>query len=233
VGHNQITFSMLYAYHENFILPFSHDEVVHGKGSMIDKMPGDSWQKAPTCAPCTRTCSGTRGRSCSSWAMSSRSGASGTTTPLDWGVLGDPLHAGLQRWVRDLNHVYAGERSLWEVDADGSGFAWIDCHDHDNSVISFLRRGASASPAQPTSPGAGLAIVVVNFTPVPRAGYRIGVPRGGTYVERLNSDAEAYGGSNVGNGGRVVALDEPRHDHPHTLSLTVPPLGCLVLTPEG
>jgi 1,4-alpha-glucan branching enzyme len=231
--HDRITFSMLYAFTEHFILPFSHDEVVHGKRSMLDKMPGDVWQKHATLRALYGYMFAHPGKK-----LLFMGGEIGQWREwhhdrgLDWGVLGDPLHAGLQRWVRDLNAVYARERALWELDADGAGFAWIDCHDHENSVISFLRRGA-ADPREADGGDRPLAVIVVNFTPLPRADYRVGVPRGGAYIERLNSDAEAYGGSNVGNTGRVIALDEPRHGHPHTLSLTIPPLGCLVLTPEG
>jgi 1,4-alpha-glucan branching enzyme len=124
--------------------------------------------------------------------------------------------------VRDLNRVYAAEPSLFELDFEPSGFAWIDCNDHENSVISFLRRARNAEDT---------TIVLVNFTPVPREAYRIGVPAGGAYRELLNSDAEVYGGSNAGNQGRVLALDEPSHGHAHSLTLTVPPLGFLLLKP--
>lgn len=227
--HDRITFSMLYAFSEHFILPFSHDEVVHGKRSMIDKMPGDVWQKHATLRALYGYMFAHPGKKLmfmggeiGQWREWNHDRA------LDWDVLGDPLHAGLQHWVRDLNAVYASEPALWAMDADGAGFDWIDCHDSENSVISFLRRGAAGAEAA----GSPLAVVVVNFTPIPRADYRLGVPRGGAYRERLNSDAQAYGGSNVGNSGRVIALDEPRHGHPHSLSLTVPPLGCLVLTPD-
>jgi 1,4-alpha-glucan branching enzyme len=142
---------------------------------------------------------------------------------LQWEVLGDARHAGMQRWVRDLTHVYASERSLYEVDFEPEGFSWIDCHDQENSVISFVRRATDH---------ADFTIVVANFTPVLRRDYRIGVPAGGAYREVLNSDAEVYGGSNSGNGGRLVAIDEASHGYPHAMTLTVPPLGFLLLKPE-
>jgi 1,4-alpha-glucan branching enzyme len=138
-------------------------------------------------------------------------------------LLSYPLHAGLQQWVRDLNRAYADVAALWQVDYEPSGFSWIDCRDHDNSVISFLRFAQDPADA---------VVVVVNFTPLPREQYRIGVPRGGAWLERLNSDAAAYGGSNMGNGGRLSALGRPSHGHGHSLSLTLPPLGFLLLQPE-
>jgi 1,4-alpha-glucan branching enzyme len=142
---------------------------------------------------------------------------------LDWEVLGDPRHAGLQRWIRDLNRCYAQERSLWDVDFEPAGFSWIDCNDHEHSIIALMRRGRE--------PG-DLTVAVVNFTPVPRRGYRVGVPAGGTYTELLNSDAEIYGGGNVGNQGAVDAVKEPLHGHEFSLSLTVPPLGFVLLKPN-
>jgi 1,4-alpha-glucan branching enzyme len=142
---------------------------------------------------------------------------------LDWEALGDPRHAGMQRWVRDLTGIYKTEPSLYEVDFEPDGFAWIDCHDQENSVISFIRRAKDRSD---------VTVIVVNFTPVPRYLYRIGVPVPGGYRELLNSDAAMYGGSNLGNRGRVEAVDQPSHGYPHAISLTVPPLGFLLLKPE-
>ena len=222
--HGRISFSLLYAFNENFVLPFSHDEVVHGKRSMIDKMPGDVWQKHATLRALYGymfTHPGKKllfmGNEIAQWREWNHD------TELDWEVLGDARHAGMQRWVRDLNAVYQAERSLFEVDFDPSGFSWIDCHDQENSVISFVRRALDA---------ANTSVVVVNFTPLPRIGYHIGVPVGGGYRELLNSDAEVYGGSNVGNYGRMAASDEPSHGFPHSLTLTLPPLGFLLLKPE-
>jgi 1,4-alpha-glucan branching enzyme len=223
--HGKITFSLLYAFSENFVLPFSHDEVVHGKRSLIHKAPGDVWQKHATLRALYGymfTHPGKKllfmGGEIGQWREWNHDGE------LQWEVLGDARHAGMQRWVRDLTHVYASERSLYEVDFEPEGFSWIDCHDQENSVISFVRRATNH---------ADFTIVVVNFTPVPRRDYRIGVPAGGAYREVLNSDAEAYGGSNIGNGGRVVAIDQPSHGFPHAMTVTVPPLGFLLLKPEG
>jgi 1,4-alpha-glucan branching enzyme len=219
--HNKITFSMMYAYSERFVLPFSHDEVVHGKRSMLDKIPGDVWQKHAT----LRALYGFMyvhpgkkllfmGDEIGQWREWNYD------WQIDWEVLGDARHAGLQRWVCDLNRVYRAQPSLWEDDYDPSGFTWIDCNDHDNSVLSLIRRAAVPSD---------FTVGLVNFTPVPRREYRIGVPAGGTYLELLNSDAEAYGGSNMGNAGRVDAVESPSHGHPWSLLLTVPPLGFLLL----
>ncbi len=221
--HDRITFSLLYAFSENFILPFSHDEVVHGKRSMIDKMPGDVWQKHASLRALYGymfTHPGKKllfmGGEIGQWREWNHD------AELDWEVLGDPHHAGMQRWVRDLNATYAREPSLFEVDFEPSGFSWIDCHDHENSVISFLRR--AQNPADTT-------IVVVNFTPLPRQAYRIGVPIGGAYREVLNSDAGIYGGSNAGNLGQMLAVDVPSHGYAHSMTLMIPPLGFLLLKP--
>jgi 1,4-alpha-glucan branching enzyme len=141
-------------------------------------------------------------------------------TELDWALLGEPRHRGLQQWVRDLNRVYAEEAALWAADDDPAGFQWIDCQDHDHGVVSLLRRG--------TTP-ADTVVAVVNFTPVPWQHYRIGVPTPGAYSERLNSDAEVYGGSNVGNQGVVTSDPIAAHGFDQSLDLTVPPLGFLLL----
>ncbi|MEZ5291934.1 MAG: 1,4-alpha-glucan branching protein GlgB [Vicinamibacterales bacterium] len=221
--HDRITFSLLYAFSERYLLPFSHDEVVHGKRSMLSKMPGDVWQKHAT----LRTLLGYMfvhpgrkllfmGVEIGQWHEWNHDGE------LDWPVLGDARHAGLQRWVRDLNHAYRALAPLWADDQSPAGFSWIDCHDHENSVVSLLRRDPRTG---------GWAAAVANFTPVPRSGYQLGVPQGGRWVERLNSDAEAYGGSGMGNGGAAHAEDVPRHGQAHTLTLAVPPLGFLLLEP--
>jgi 1,4-alpha-glucan branching enzyme len=222
--HNRITFSLLYAFSENFILPFSHDEVVHGKGSLIAKMPGDVWQKHANLRALYGymfTHPGKKllfmGGELAQWREWNHD------RQLDWEVMGDARHAGMQRWLHDLNRVYAAEPSLWQVDFDSSGFAWIDCNDHDNSVISFMRRATDA---------AEFTVVLVNFTPLPRQAYRIGVAEAGAYRELLNSDAEIYGGSNVGNQGRIVSDDTPSHGFEQSLTLTLPPLGFLILKPE-
>ena len=219
--HGQITFSMLYAFSENFILPFSHDEVVHGKGSMLGKMPGDVWQKHAS----LRTLYGYMyshpgkklmfmGCELGQWREWNHD------TSLDWHLLQDRMHDGLRTWVRDLNHTYQRERSLHEVDFEPGGFSWIDCNDNENSVISLLRRARDPRD---------FTLQLANFTPMPREWYRIGVPEGGWYREILNSDAAVYGGSNLGNAGGVYAEPIPAHGFDHSIALVVPPLGFIML----
>ena len=219
--HNRITFSMLYAFTENFVLPFSHDEVVHGKGAMLDKMPGDLWQKHANLRALYGYMYGHPGKKLmfmgceiAQWREWNHN------TSLDWHLLEYPEHRGMQQWVRDLNQVYRQEASLFEVDFEGAGFSWIDCQDNENSVISFLRRARN--------PG-DVTVMVVNFTPVPRPAYRIGVPEAGWYREILNSDAGIYGGSNMGNSGGVQTQSIPSHGFNQSISLVVPPLGFLML----
>jgi 1,4-alpha-glucan branching enzyme len=220
-----VTFSLMYAFSERFVLPFSHDEVVHGKRSLLDKMPGDEWRKFAN----LRLTLGFMwahpgkqllfmGAEIGQWREWSES------RQLDWHLLDRSLHRGLQTWVRDLNRVYRSEPAFWQRDAFWEGFDWIDFNDVENSVVAFLRRG--------TEPG-GELVFVCNFTPVPQPAYRIGVPAGGFYREVLNSDAECYGGSNLGNGGGVVAEAVATHERPYSLRLVVPPLGILVLRREG
>jgi 1,4-alpha-glucan branching enzyme len=219
--HGQITFSMLYAFTENFILPFSHDEVVHGKRAMLDKMPGDLWQKHANLRALYGYMYGHPGKK-----LMFMGGEFGQwrewnyDESLDWYLLDDPMHAGLRRWVQDLNQTYQRERSLHEIDFEGSGFSWIDCNDNENSIVSMIRR--SRHPDDFT-------VMLTNFTPVPRPGYRIGVPAGGWYRELLNSDGEMYGGSYVGNGGGVPSEPIPSHGFDQSIALTVPPLGFLLL----
>ncbi|HQZ37809.1 MAG TPA: 1,4-alpha-glucan branching protein GlgB [Vicinamibacterales bacterium] len=222
--HNRITFSIMYAYSERFVLPFSHDEVVHGKGSMLGKMPGDLWQRLANLRALYGYMFAHPGKKLmfmggeiGQWSEWNHDGE------LDWPALADAGHAGLQAWVRDLNACYRSEPALWEQDNDPHGFQWIDCHDSDNSIISLVRRGDA---------GTRPVVVVVNFTPVPRTGYRIGVPEAGRHLELLNSDAAVYGGSNMGNGGSVFTEPVPSHGFDQSVSLTVPPLGCLLLRPE-
>ena len=222
--HNNITFSMLYAFTENFILPFSHDEVVHGKGSIIAKMPGDVWQKHANLRALYSYMFGHPGKKLlfmgaelAQWAEWNHDGS------LDWHLTADSMHEGVRLLVRDLNHLYQREPSLHEIDFDPAGFQWIDANDHENSVISFIRRARRHED---------FTIMVVNFTPVPRHGYRVGVPQPGWYAELLNTDAAMYGGSNMGNGGGVNAEPVPSHGHPWSLSLVLPPLGSVLLKPE-
>ena len=223
--HRHLTFSMLYAFSENFVLPFSHDEVVHGKRSMIDKMPGDAWQKAANLRAFYGYMYGHPGKKLlfmggefGQWREWSHDRS------LDWHLLDDPRHEGIRLWVQDLNGFYRREPALYELDADPVGFEWIDCSDHENSVVAFVRRASDPRD---------FVVMVFNFTPVPRHGYMVGVPEAGRYREVLNSDAERYGGSNVGNGGETWTEPLTTHGHPQSLRLTLPPLGCLVLKKEA
>ena len=218
--HKKITFSTLYAFSENFILPFSHDEVVHMKGSMLDKMPGDEWQKFANLRTLYGYLFTYPGKKLLFMGSEFGQGREWThDESLDWHLLDNPRHAGLRRWVQDLNRLYRYEGALFESDSDSRGFEWIDGNDRQRSVISFLRRGVSPNDE---------LVVVCNFTPVPREGYRIGVPREGYWQELLNSDATCYGGSGVGNLGGLKAETEPTHGRSHSLNLTLPPLGCLI-----
>jgi 1,4-alpha-glucan branching enzyme len=218
--HNQVTFSMLYAFTENFVLPFSHDEVVHGKRAMLDKMPGDLWQKHASLRALYGymfTHPGKKlmfmGAEIGQWSEWNYDSS------LEWHLLQYAEHQGLRRWVQDLNHTYQHEPSLHEVDFDYAGFQWIDCCDNENSVMSFIRRASHPDD---------YTVIVTNFTPVPRLDYRIGVPDGGWYRELLNSDSSRYGGSNMGNGGGARAEQRPMHGFEHSMSITVPPLGVVL-----
>jgi 1,4-alpha-glucan branching enzyme len=222
--HNDITFSMLYAFHENFVLPFSHDEVVHGKGSMIGKMPGDDWQKFANLRLLYGFMYGHPGKKLlfmgneiGQWAEWNHESS------IEWHLLQYAPHAGLRQWVRDLNSFYRREPAIHEVDFDPQGFEWIDCNDSAASVISFLRWSKSGKPV----------LFVFNFTPVLRRHYKVGAPWGGYWEEVLNSDAECYGGSGQGNLGGVNAFGEPCHGRPCSLDLTVPPLGVVAFRPVG
>jgi 1,4-alpha-glucan branching enzyme len=222
--HKKITFSLLYAFSENFVLPFSHDEVVYGKGSMIRKMPGDDWQKFANLRLLYGYMFGHPGKKLlfmgdeiGQWAEWNHDAS------VDWHLLEYPFHAGLLRWVRDLNTFYRGQPSLFEIDFDSSGFEWIDCSDSQRSVVCFLRKGRN--PADQT-------LFACNFTPVPRQNYRVGVPMSGRWREMVNSDAPLYGGSGQGNTGGVAAAPLPIHGRPYSLNLTLPPLGMVILQPE-
>ncbi len=223
--HDLLTFGLLYAFSENFILPLSHDEVVHGKGSLIGKMPGDRWQKFANLRAYYGFMYTMPGKK-----LLFMGGEFAQTAEwnhdrgLDWDLLTDPLHAGVQRLVRDLNGLYRAVPALHQRDCEPDGFDWIDCNDTDQSVLSYLRRGVNPDEC---------AVIVCNFTPVVREAYRIGVPRRGFYRERLNTDSADYGGGNVGNFGGVTAQAVPWHGHSHSVSVTLPPLATLILTPEG
>ncbi len=220
---DKLTFALLYAFHENFILPLSHDEVVHGKASLLSKMPGDDWQKLANLRLLLGYMYGEPGKKTlfmgaelGQWSEWSHDKA------LEWDLLQYEPHKGLQNFVRDLNRVYCSEPALYELDYDPEGFQWIDFRDTDANVVSFIRKGKD--PEQ-------ILIFVFNFTPVPRMDYRIGAPRPGFYREVINSDSAAYGGSNIGVKGGVTAETRPWHNQPCSLSLNLPPLGMLVLKP--
>lgn len=222
--HNQITFSLFYAFSENFVLSLSHDEVVHGKGSLINKASGDWWQKFATLRLLfgyQYTHPGKKlhfmGQEFGQWREWSEARS------LDWELLDLDTHKGLQKWMQDLNRVYKSEPSLYEHDFDGQGFKWIEPNDADNSVFSYIRYADDPED---------FLVVICNFTPVVRQGYRIGVPRMGKYVELLNSDSSHYFGSNVGNNGNLMADATAWHAFDHSISLTLPPLAILVLKPH-
>ncbi|WP_127471080.1 1,4-alpha-glucan branching protein GlgB [Thiomicrorhabdus aquaedulcis] len=217
--HSELTFSQMYAYSENFVLPLSHDEVVHLKGSLIAKMPGDDWQKAANLRlllayqilhPGKKLLF--MGCEFAQWNEWSESRA------LDWYVCQDPLNKGVQLMAKALNHLYQQRPALYEREFESSGFEWIDCHDYQQSVLSFIRHSEHEK-----------LVCVFNFTPVPREHYRIGLPQGGEYVELLNSDSALFGGSNLGNAGLVMAQDQPWMNQNFSAELTLPPLSVLVL----
>jgi 1,4-alpha-glucan branching enzyme len=223
--HHDLTFGLLYAFTENFILPLSHDEVVHGKGSLLGKMPGDRWQRFANLRAYLGFMWGHPGKKL--LFMGGEFGQErewNHDQSLDWHLLDDPAHAGLKRLVGDLNAAYRARSALHERDCEATGFRWIVADDSANSVLAFCRFGGEGAPP---------VIVVSNFTPLPRAGYRVGAPCGGFWAEIVNTDAGIYGGANVGNLGGVEAEDAPSHDLPHSLVLTLPPLATIMLTPGG
>jgi 1,4-alpha-glucan branching enzyme len=222
---NDLTFAMLYHHNENFILPISHDEVVHGKGSLAGKMPGDDWQRFANL----------RALLAYQWLFPGKqllmmgcefgqSSEWNANASLDWGLLEEgPYHRGVQRLMRDLNRFYQDEPALWESDYDANGFSWIDCGDADSSVLSFIRQKAD---------GTRRLVVLLNLTPVLRHNYRVGLPQGGFWREALNTDSEFYGGSNQGNLGGVHAGEYKTHQQPFSAPFTLPPLSVLAFRPE-
>ena len=223
--HDKLTFSMLYAFTENFVLPFSHDEVVHGKGSMLFKMPGDEWQRHANLRTLYTYQFTHPGKKLLFMGTEFGQGREWNSAGvLDWYVLEYPLHQGMQRLVRDLAQLYRSHPALHRYEFDWKGFEWIDCHDAPQSILSFLRKGE----------GDEQVVVILNLTPLPRHNYRIGVPQAGYYRELLNSDSEFYGGSNLGNGpDPLLAENKPWMDRPCSLSLTLPPLSGLVIGYSG
>jgi 1,4-alpha-glucan branching enzyme len=222
--HHELTFSLMYAFSENFVLPLSHDEVVHGKGSLLSKMPGDRWQQLANL----------RALYAYMWAHPGKKllfmGGElaqeqewSEQRSLDWHLLEDAGHGGVQALVRELNHVYRAQPALWERDFEGEGFFWIEPNDADRNVVVFARVGLD--------PARTVLVVAANLSPIPRERYRIGLPRPGRWREALNTDAAAYGGSNVGNGGFVDAEAVPWHGQPYSAEVTLPPLAVLWLVP--
>jgi 1,4-alpha-glucan branching enzyme len=218
--HDKLTFGQLYAYSENFVLPFSHDEVVHGKGSLIGKMPGDAWQKFANLRLLLTLQMTSPGKKLNFMGNEIAQGREwNVNSSLDWHLLEDKAHQGIQNISRDLNHQYSSLKCLHELDFEHGGFDWIDCHDSDQSIISFIRRARDGS----------FAIIVLNFTPVLRHNYRIGVPKSGQYAEIFNSDAEYYGGSNQGNGAGLESENVAWMNQSQSLLITLPPLAGLII----
>ena len=221
--HSNLTFRTLYAFGENFMLPLSHDEVVHGKGSLLAKMPGDEWQKFANLRVLYGWMYAQPGKK-----LVFMGGEFGqwkewdVEQSLDWHLLDYPMHGGLRLWVGDLNRILREEKALHEMDFDPRGFQWIDVTDADHSVVSLIRRGKMPED---------IVVAVFNFTPVPRHNYQIGIPGAGWWAEVLNSDAPLYGGSGMGNMGGVEAVPVSMHGHSHSVTLTLPPLGALFLKP--
>jgi 1,4-alpha-glucan branching enzyme len=222
--HNMLTFRMLYGFTENFVLPLSHDEVVHGKGSLLNKMPGDEWQKFANLRLLFAYMYAQPGKKL--LFMGDEFGEGNEWShdrSLDWWLLQYPVHQGVQRWVRDLNQLYRNEKALHELDSEPAGFEWVDCNDAPRSIISLLRKGKGPKDR---------ILIACNFTPVPREKYRVGVPMGGWWKEVLNSDGKEYAGSGMGNGGGAMAEQKVQHGRPFSLELTLPPLAAVFLRPQ-
>ncbi len=217
--HNELTFSIWYAFCENFVLPLSHDEVVHGKGALIGKMPGDEWQSNANLRLLLGYMYGHPGKK-----LLFMGGEFGQwkewvhEESLEWNALEHSSHQEIQRWMKDLNHFYKNERALYELDFSNDGFEWIDLHDWEESIVSFIRKSKNSDE---------VILVVCNLTPVIRPDYWVGVPCGGFWKEVMNSDAEIYGGSNYGNAGGTEAVHSSMHGREYSLSLKLPPLGVL------
>ncbi len=223
--HNDMTFGLLYAFSENFVLPLSHDEVVYGKHSLIGKMPGDNWQRFANLRSYFGYMWGHPGKKLLFMgAEIAQEHEWSHDGEIDWTALGNPLQLGIQRLVRDLNRIYAAEAALHQRDAVSTGFRWVVGDDTANSVFAFLRYGNEAAPP---------VLVVSNMTPVPRSGYRIGVPRPGLWRELLNTDSSFYGGSDIGNGGAVATTPVQSHGEAQSLELTLPPLATLFMRPAN
>ncbi|MDQ6953505.1 MAG: 1,4-alpha-glucan branching protein GlgB [Mariprofundaceae bacterium] len=220
--HQQLTFSMMYAHTENFILPFSHDEIVHGKGSMPEKMPGDDWQKFANLRLLYAYMMTHPGKKLHMMGMEFGQWPEwNEDVSLAWDQSNFMPHRGLQLMMRDMNHLYRDIPALYEIDFDAAGFEWLDCDDAEQSLLSFVRRDKNG----------GEVLVVLNLTPVPRLGYRVGIPKSGVYQECLNTDATVYGGSNIGNQGKVESEAVPAMRHKQSLLIDLPPLAALIFKP--
>lgn len=222
--HNELTFRSIYSTFENFILPLSHDEVVYGKGSLLNKMPGDDWQKFANLRLLLGYMFGQGGKK-----LLFMGGEFGQwrewnhDTSLDWHVLNYPQHRGVHQWIKDLNRLYKTEKSMHELDCENAGFEWIDANDYEHSVLSFMRKDSRGNKI----------IVVCNFTPVTHFSYMVGIPEAGRYIELLNGDAREYGGSGQGNLGKIETNPIPLHGRPYSVTLNLPPLAVLFLKRES
>jgi 1,4-alpha-glucan branching enzyme len=223
--HHELTFSMIYAYTENFILPLSHDEVVHGKGSLLRKMPGDRWQQLANLRALYAYMWAHPGKKLLFMGGELAQEAEWNhDRSLDWHLLDRPEHAGVRTLVRDLNTIYRAEPALYELDFEPHGFRWLDANDVSRNIIAFLRLSED---------GTRTLVCICNLSPVPRERYRAGLPHGGRWREALNTDSEHYGGSNVGNYGGVDAEPSPWQGQPYSAELTLPPLATVWLMPES
>ena len=222
--HGKLTFSMLYAFHENFVLPLSHDEVVHGKRALLEKMPGDDWQKFANLRLLFGYLFGHPGKKLHFMGSElAQRDEFWEASSVEWSLEKSPSHRGVQRLISDLNHLHVRERALHEVDFEWSGFEWLEVNDAASSVLSFLRRARN---------GDDFVVVVCNFTPVVRENYRVGVPRPGFYREILNTDSTHYGGSDVGNAGGVRAEPFPWNERPYSIKIKLPPLAAVYFKPQ-
>jgi 1,4-alpha-glucan branching enzyme len=219
--HDSLTFGLIYAFSENFVLPLSHDEVVHGKGSLLARMPGDPWQRFANLRAYFGFMWSHPGKKLIFMGGEfAQDREWNHDRGLDWHLLDSHFHPGVQMAVHDLNHLYRTTPALYQRDCRHDGFAWVVIDDRSQSVFAFLRFGESGDPP---------VLAVCNFTPVPRYAYRVGVPAPGLWQEIFNSDAAAYGGSNLGNAGACEAEEVPSHGHPFSLSLLLPPLATVLL----
>jgi 1,4-alpha-glucan branching enzyme len=220
--HDALTFGLLYAFNENFMLPLSHDEVVHGKKSLLYKMPGDEWQQFANLRLLYTMMFTYPGKKLLFMGGEFGQGEEwNESRPLDWYTLAYPFHQGVQMAVKDLNHLYRILLPLHRHDFESEGFEWLDCHDSAQSILSYLRLN-----------GEDFVVVILNFTPVPRTNYRLGVPKAGVYSECFNSDSTYYGGSNMGNNHNIPTEDISWMGRPYSISITIPPLAGIVLQPK-